>query len=58
VFSRPAQPVDATQALNLSAGFPIKVSRGRSFSVVENKRVDGGRMVQRHVLDLGEINDT
>jgi hypothetical protein len=59
VLSRPAQPVDATQALNLSAGVSnCKVSRGRSFSVVENKRVGGGRMVQRHVLDLGEINDT
>ena len=30
----------------------------RSFSVVENKRVAGGRVVQRHVLYLGEINDT
>ena len=28
------------------------------FSVVENKRVAGGRVVQRHVLYLGEINDT
>lgn len=30
----------------------------RYFSVVENKRVGGGRVVQRHVLYLGEINDT
>src|SRR5258707_4144502 len=30
----------------------------RYFSVVENKRVAGGRVVQRHVLYLGEINDT
>ena len=30
----------------------------RYFSVVENKRVLGGRVVQRHVLYLGEINDT
>jgi len=30
----------------------------RYFSVVENKRVIGGRVVQRHVLYLGEINDT
>lgn len=30
----------------------------RYFSVVENKRVFGGRVVQRHVLYLGEINDT
>jgi hypothetical protein len=30
----------------------------RYFSVVENKRVTGGRVVQRHVLYLGEINDT
>ena len=31
-FSLPAQPVDATQALNLSAGVSnCKVSRGRSF---------------------------
>lgn len=28
----------------------------RYFSVVENKRVSGGRVVQRHVLYLGEIN--
>ena len=26
--------------------------------VVENKRVGGGHVVQRHVLYLGEINDT
>jgi hypothetical protein len=34
---------------------------GRStanFSVVENKRVAGGRVVQRHLLYLGEINDS
>jgi hypothetical protein len=31
-FTRPAQPVEATQALNLSAGVSnCKVSRGRSF---------------------------
>ena len=30
----------------------------RYFSVVENKRVAHGRVVQRHVLYLGEINDT
>src|ERR1700756_1758106 len=30
----------------------------RYFSIVENKRVTGGRVVQRHVLYLGEINDT
>lgn len=30
----------------------------RTFSVVENKRVAGGRVVQRHVLYLGEINDS
>jgi hypothetical protein len=28
------------------------------WSVVENTRVAGGRVVQRHVLYLGEINDT
>ena len=28
------------------------------WSVVENKRVDGGRVVQRHVLYLGEINSS
>ena len=33
VFPLPAQPVDATQALNFSAGVSnCKVSRGRSFS--------------------------
>src|SRR5713101_8774831 len=30
----------------------------RYFSVVENKRIGQGRVVQRHVLYLGEINDT
>src|SRR5882762_7011819 len=30
----------------------------RYFSVVENQRVRGGRVVQRHVLYLGEINST
>src|SRR5271166_5378976 len=29
----------------------------RTFSIVENRRVSGGRVVQRHVLYLGEIND-
>src|SRR5277367_4310169 len=28
------------------------------WSVVENKRLDGGRVVQRHVLYLGEINSS
>jgi hypothetical protein len=28
----------------------------RYFSVVENRRVSGGRVLQRRVLDLGEIN--
>jgi len=30
----------------------------RYYSVVENKRVSGGRVVQRHVLYLGEINSS
>ena len=30
----------------------------RYWTVVENKRVGGGRVVQRHVLYLGEINDS
>jgi hypothetical protein len=30
----------------------------RYFSIVENRRVAGGRVVQRHVLHLGEINDS
>ena len=30
----------------------------RCWSVVENVRVRGGRVVQRHVLYLGEINDS
>src|ERR1035437_1457990 len=30
----------------------------RSWSLVENRRVAGGRVVQRHVLYLGEINDS
>ena len=29
----------------------------RYWSVVQNRRVKGGRVVQRHVLYLGEIND-
>jgi hypothetical protein len=32
--------------------------RARYWSVVENKRVSGGRVVQKHVLHLGEINDS
>src|SRR6202023_1840044 len=28
------------------------------WNVVENKRLDGGRVVQRHVLYLGEINSS
>src|ERR1700690_1822719 len=28
------------------------------WSVVENKRLDGGRVVQRHALYLGEINSS
>ncbi len=30
----------------------------RYFSVVENKRVSGGRVLQRHVLYRGEINSS
>jgi hypothetical protein len=30
----------------------------RTFSIVENRRVGGGRVVQRHVLYLGEIHDS
>ena len=30
----------------------------RYFSVVENKRVSGGRVVQKHILYLGEINSS
>ena len=29
----------------------------RYWSIAENRRVSGGRTVQRHVLYLGEIND-
>src|SRR5271166_510017 len=32
--------------------------RHRYWSVVENKRVAGGRVVQKHVLHRGEINDS
>ena len=32
--------------------------RHRYWSVVETKRVAGGRVVQKHVLQLGEINDS
>jgi hypothetical protein len=30
----------------------------RYYSLVENKRVSGGRVLQRHVLYLGEINSS
>lgn len=30
----------------------------RYFSIVENKRVGGGRVQQRHVLYLGEVNSS
>jgi len=30
----------------------------RYWSIVENRRVSGGRVIQRHVLYLGEINDS
>ena len=30
----------------------------RTWSIVENRRVAGGRTVQRHVLYLGEINSS
>src|SRR3979411_1343216 len=30
----------------------------RYWSIVENRRVAGGRTMQRHVLYLGEINDS
>lgn len=30
----------------------------RYFSVVENRRVSGGRVLQRHVLYFGEINSS
>jgi hypothetical protein len=29
----------------------------RYYSLVENRRLAGGRVVQRHALYLGEIND-
>ena len=32
--------------------------RHRYWSVVESKRVAGGRVVQKHVLHLGEINNS
>src|SRR5512135_1605078 len=30
----------------------------RYWNVVENRRISGGRVVQRHALYLGEINDS
>src|SRR5581483_7760031 len=30
----------------------------RYWSIVENRRIQGGRVVQRHVLYLGEINSS
>ena len=39
-------------------GSPEDGKQHRYWSVVENTRVAGGRVVQRHVLYLGEINDS
>jgi len=39
-------------------GLVARRKQHRYWSVVENTRVAGGRVVQRHVLYLGEINDT
>jgi hypothetical protein len=36
----------------------VRRKDGRYWSVVENTRTASGRLVQRHVLYLGEINDT
>jgi hypothetical protein len=36
---------------------PQRRKEHRYWSIVENRRVSGGRTVQRHVLYLGEIND-
>ena len=38
--------------------FPSDGKEHRYFSIVENKRVADGRVVQRHVLYLGEINSS
>src|ERR1044071_10068213 len=40
-----------------STGRKKDVKTHRSFSVVENRRLPGSRIVQRTVLYLGEIND-
>ena len=49
---------------NLCAMFLRKTERRKNgkthlyWSVVENRRLDGGRVVQHHVLYLGEINSS
>ena len=49
---------------NLWAMFLRKTERRKNgkthlyWSVVENRRLDGGRVVQHHVLYLGEINSS
>ena len=61
----PTYPLDRTgKAPDASAMF-VRCKRRfkdgkehRYWSVVENVRVRGGRVVQRHVLYLGEINDS
>src|SRR5260370_1231406 len=45
----------------MSFRFSIRKKEGkthRSWSIVENRRISGGRVLQRHVLYLGEINDS
>src|ERR1035438_4920287 len=52
--TKSARRLDARRKILLGAF----VLEHRYWSVVENRRVSGNRTVQRHVLYLGEINDS
>ena len=62
--SRPGFPESATRGKFPAAMFLRKTERRKNgkthlyWSVVENRRLDNGRVVQRHVLYLGEINSS
>ena len=51
------RPVGPLQLIVDSTGLKLDGKEHRAWSVVENRRVQDGRVVQRQVLYLGEIND-
>src|SRR6202049_710202 len=60
VYSQGRQCADNRRpSCSCAAKFAGRIGKQhRYWSVVENTRVAGGRVAQRHVLYLGEINDT